>query len=51
MNIVNEELKFKIYNILNLEKESKITEEDLKKVKNISLNSKDLELKEKIFSK
>ena len=51
MNIVNEELKFKIYNILNLEQESEITEEDLKEVKNISLNSKDLELKEKIFSK
>lgn len=51
MNIINEELKFKIYNILNLEKESEITEEDLKKVKNISLNSKDLELKEKKFSK
>ena len=51
MNIVNEELKFKIYNILNLEQESEITEEDLEEVKNISLNSKDLELKEKIFSK
>jgi len=54
MRIENEELKFKIYNTLNKDYEEEIEEEELKKVKSLSINknnqdSEDFVYEEKDF--
>ena len=42
MKIINDELKFKIYNALKKNHEEEIIEEELKKVKSISINQNNL---------
>ena len=49
MRINNEELKFKIYNMLKKDYDDEIEEEDLKKVKTISINKKNQDLGDIIF--
>lgn len=49
MRINNEELKFKIYNILKKDYDDEIEEEELKNVKTISINKKDQDLQDIVF--
>ena len=51
MIISNEEIKFKIYNSIKLNRETELTETDLKKVKSISLNKKDIHFRQIEFFK
>lgn len=49
MRIKNEELKFKIYNILKKEDDEEITEDELKSITAISINKKDYDAQDIVF--